>query len=610
MRAVVRNTPSLFDSPVAATVIIPDVDACDPATKRLDVVYKIFTTKIALALTGTPENRASATADPAARLAIARAPVRYQVTPVVRYNELERLVAGTRGWASLGPGRSRLEAGVEGSREVVNVDLAFTGSRESDAGLFRALEWNVGYHRRDRPTERNTLHEQRVVGQATGVTRPISAAGAVFRFASSLQGRSDEADVPRAIALPIGTLADAKSGVWRGAAGISLQSRHHAFAGSYGLQLGLTRGDAAVDYAKSIAEASYDGRLILGAAMRHHPLDIAVRSGAGRLSGDESVPLGERFFGGNTPVQFLEGQGWDFRNGPVLRSFPAFGFDRADRDDIGGDAFFSLNVTVAVPIWVRPLVPREVSSDATLRQALGAQLDSAEQILQTTHKMTDPAHARARETARTLEPQVKALEARLSSITGAIPASLKARATACDAQVAEFIPIAESVSNNTFVGSLLNSSVDEDEVTLSSMMRVCLDELNAELRDPDLGRIGAQLTASRQAIAEHISQIDGVRAQRLAARDMTFARGAVTTLLDEMNVISLAPTLTIDAARLSQRAPQPSDLTRYAVGTGLRLSVASAFHVTAGYAWNINRSSPERRGAAFVTVEVASPFGR
>ena len=142
------------------------------------------------------------------------------------------------------------------------------------------------------------------------------------------------------------------------------------------------------------------------------------------------------------------------------------------------------------------------------------------------------------------------------------------------------------------------------------MIRVCVDELNGRLKDAAIGRIGAQLTADRQAIADNIARIDNATAQRLAARDMSFARGAVTTLFDEMNAISVAPMLVFDAARLSQRAPLASDLTRYAFGTGVRLSVVSAFHVSGGYVWNVNRSDPERHGAAFLTIEVTAPFGR
>jgi hypothetical protein len=610
VRSAIRDTPSLFDSPITATVVIADVEACDTATKQLDVVYRIFTTKIALALSRTPEERAISTADPSARLALAATPVRYRVAPIVRYNELENLVVGGRGWVALGPGRGRFDVAVEASDEVANVDLVFTGSRESDAGFLRALEWNLGYHRRDRPTEERTLHEQRVNGQAIGVTRPMGAAGAVFRFATSLQGGSEKTDLP-AEPLPIGVLAASNSGVWKGAAGVTLQSRRHTLAGSYGLQLGFTRGDEAVDYVKSIGEVSYDGRLILRASMRRHPLEVASRFGAGRLSGDDGIPLSERFFGGNSAVPFVDGQGWDFRSNPVLRSFPASGFDSsAGGRNVGGDYFVSLNLTAAMPVWVRPLVPADVSSDSFIRESLNGQLASAQQTLETIHRIPDPAHLRAVEAARPLEQHVKALQSRLAEIMSSIPSPLKEVASSCDDQAAEFLPVAESVSEKTYVGSLLANPVDEGDATLSSIIRLCIDELNGKLGDAAIARIGAQLTGTRQEIADNIAQIDAAGAKRLAARDMAFARGTVATILDEMNAISLAPVFIVDAARLGQHAPPSSNVTRYGLGTGVRLSLASAFHLSGGYTWNVNRSASERRGATFLMVEVATLFGR
>jgi hypothetical protein len=241
---------------------------------------------------------------------------------------------------------------------------------------------------------------------------------------------------------------------------------------------------------------------------------------------------------------------------------------------------------------------------------LNGQLESAEQVLATTYRIADPAHVRAVESARPLRQHVEALQSRLSEIRPGIPAQLRALAGACDDQAAEFLPVAESISEETYVGSLLAQSVDEEDVTLSSMIRTCVDELNVKLADPVMTRIGVQLRTARRAIADNIAQIDTTRAQRLAARDMVFARGTVTTILDEMNAVSLAPVFVFDAARLGQHALPSSQTTRYGVGAGVRFSLASAFHVSAGYTWNVNRSLPERRGASFVMMEVATLFGQ
>jgi hypothetical protein len=60
---------------------------------------------------------------------------------------------------------------------------------------------------------------------------------------------------------------------------------------------------------------------------------------------------------------------------------------------------------------------------------------------------------------------------------------------------------------------------------------------------------------------------------------------------------------------MGQHGLPTSQTTRYGVGAGVRFSLASAFHVSAGYTWNVNRSLPERRGASFVMMEVTTLFG-
>src|SRR5579862_7331075 len=96
LRKALLDTPSLFESRVAATIVIADVEACDQVAKTLDVVYRVFTTKVPLAASRTIEGYSLDVNDPAARLGVAAAPVRARITPLVRYNSLEHLVGGGR----------------------------------------------------------------------------------------------------------------------------------------------------------------------------------------------------------------------------------------------------------------------------------------------------------------------------------------------------------------------------------------------------------------------------------------------------------------------------------------------------------------------------------
>jgi hypothetical protein len=611
LRAALLKRPSLFESRVAATIVVADVDACDQTAKQLDVVYRIFTTKVALGLSRTFESHPREVEDPAARLAIGETPARYRIAPLVRYDALEGLVGGARVSLALGRAFDRLEMNVEASNSVANLDLDLSGSLDTDAGFIRTFEWRVGYHNHDRPTDEHELKEQGLAGQMTVATRPLGSIGGVVRFASALEAGDQDTNIA-AGDLPPAYLRNAGYGRWKNAVGVTFRSRRHAFSGSYGLQLGHTRGRPFLDYTKSIGELGYDGHFAPTTGwLRHRPLGVTSRSAIGRLNGDDNVPAAERFFGGNMAVPFLTGEGWDFRGNPVLRSFPASSFSRlANGAAAGGDNFFSFNLTASIPAWFRPLVPPDVAADAFVRQAINGQLQSAETTLETSHKIQDPAHRRAVEAGQALKSILAAVRSRVAEILPTIQEPLKATAESCDEQADMLLAVVESITPKTYVGSLLAEPVDEDDATLSSVLRVCIDNLNARLADTALSAIGEQLAAARGALAEQIAHIDSANARRLAARDMTFARGAVDTIFDELNAVSVGPVLVFDVARLGQHAPPSRALTRYGVGAGVRLSIASAFHVSAGYVWNLDRSAPERHGAAFAAVELSTLFGR
>jgi hypothetical protein len=609
LRKLFEQTPSLFDSRAAATVINAAIDACNSSTKTLDVVYRVFTTKVPLALSRTFEGRSKETRDPAAHLAVAATPVHYRITPLLRYTALEHVVAGGRVTLNLPRAFDRLDAEVTASDVVLNADLELTGEHESEAGFIRRLEWSGGYHRHDRPTDDHEVKEEKVMGQLAALSRPLGSMGTVLRASTVLEGGRADTDFADAD-LPTAYLANVGYGTWKTAAGVTLRSRRHAWSGTYGLQLGFTSGTGGVDYTKWIGEVSYDGHFA-APTLSHYPLDVVTRLGFGRLSGDEGVPAAERFFGGNVAVPFLAGEQWDVRANPVLRSFPAFSFaNPGNGTTAGGDYFLSYTLTASIPVWVKPLVPRDVSEDAFLRQAIAGMLTSAESTLETSYKISDPAHQRAIVASHALKAILESLEGRVQEILPTLSEPLKTAAQSCQDQVQTLMDAVDAISSKTYVGALLAEPVDEGDATLPSVVRACVDDFAAKLGDAALLERGSELATARTAIADQIAQIDVPAARRLAVRDMRFARETVATVLDEMNGIAIGPVFAFDVARLGQHQQRSSDLTRYGIGTGVRLSIASSLHLSAGYVWNANRARDERRGAAFAALELTTLLGR
>jgi hypothetical protein len=297
------------------------------------------------------------------------------------------------------------------------------------------------------------------------------------------------------------------------------------------------------------------------------------------------------------------------RANPVLRSYPAFSLANV-RDGVaaGGDFFLSYNVTASMPVWVKPLVPSDISEDAFIRQSIDGMMTSSESTLTTSYKIADAAHQRAVAASRPLKSILEAIRHRVSQLLPTLSEDLKSRAQSCEDQIETLADAVDAVSPKTFVGGLLKEPVDEGDATLPSVIRACVDSLGAG--DAVLGEKGRELVATRTAIDHEIQQIDVRSAERLARTDMRFARETVGTVMDEMNAVAVGPTLVFDVSKLGQHQSPRSAITRYGVGTGVRLSIASTFHLSAGYVWNVHRPQGERPGAAFVAIELTSLLGR
>jgi hypothetical protein len=610
LRTFLRDAPALFESPLTLTVITADVDNCDRDRKTLDVVYQVLTTKVPLAWSRTLEGARQEADDPAARLALAPAPARFSITPLLRYSALEHIVGGARLSARLPRAFERLDADVTASDVVTNVDIQLTGSREREGDFLRGLEWSGSYHHDDRPTGDHHVAMQHVAAQFAASSQPLGSMGGVVRLATALQAADTTTDFTFG-ALPAGYFSRARYAAWKSAVGVTFRARRHAFSGSYGIQLGFTSADALVDFRKSVGEVVYDGRFAGSAAwLRRRAIEVGSRLTAGRLSGTAGIPAVERFIGGTTAVPFLAGDHWDLRENPVVRSFPAFSFASPGGDTrAGGDSFVAYNLTASLPVWVRPLVPTEITEDRVVRQTLEGQLNSAESALETTYKISDPAHQRAMTTSRSLTPTLEGIQSRLEALQPSIPDSLKTAAQSCLDQIQTMIDAVDAIGSATYVGSLLAEPVDEGDATLPSVIRVCIN-VGVGSNDAPLAALGRTLVAARSALADQIAQIDVGRARSLAVTDMAFARDTVGVVMDEMNAISVGPIFMLDIARLGQRQEPATDRTRYGVGTGVRLSVASSLHVSGGYVWNANRGAGERRGAAFAALELTTLLGK
>jgi hypothetical protein len=116
-------------------------------------------------------------------------------------------------------------------------------------------------------------------------------------------------------------------------------------------------------------------------------IGIEATVGAGHAWGD--VPEYARFYGGSSAGSFLYDGPYSpglklFPSGPLLRSFGEMqaGAGRTLGSARGGTGYWnaSLNLSIPVPAWSRPLIPAEDTGPATLKQVFKNQVSSGKTL--------------------------------------------------------------------------------------------------------------------------------------------------------------------------------------------------------------------------------------
>jgi hypothetical protein len=613
LRTQLRETPALFESPVVVSVVTAGVEQCDEASKQLDVVYGVYTTKVPLVVSRFLESREAQEVDPGTNLALAPVPLRFRLTPRLSYDRSNDFMGGAAISLAMGHAFDSLDADIQLSDTATFIDVAAASSRARSNGWLRVYEWSVGYHHADRPTDQEVLKERAFVGYVTTASRPLGAQGGTVRWTSLVEA-GEQRTALSAELLPADYVASAGYGSLKNAIGVDLRARRHGFSAAYGVLLGMTRGPDAFDYVKHVVDATYEARVGWKAvAWSHRPLDITTRWSVGQLGGDDATPATERFFGGATTTPFLPGTGWTIRSSPELRGFPPRWFNRVNANEaaIGATSYKTMTVTAAMAFWARPLVPPEVIDEPEVIQAVEAQLNSAEELIDILHRQTDPAYNGLLASAAALDSRLAAVDARIAAIEGTLPEELKEQATACRELIDDVrAQLDPELDPRPFLVALFAKPADEGDATLPNVRDVCLAQLGKGTGDGELAKLGRALVFEIDSMQTTANRIDVARSKRMAARDMVFPREVVHSIFHESNVWSLGPALMFDAAHIDLGTPTDESATRYALGAGLRFTLASTFHLTAGYVWNVNNMAGEPQGAPFLSISLTAPFGR
>ncbi|HEX5605190.1 MAG TPA: hypothetical protein VFY96_01670 [Candidatus Binatia bacterium] len=595
--------PDAIEQPVRVSVVITSVENC--STDRLDLVFTVFTTQVAPLLSRTFESYQLEKFAPERSAGIDAGNNPWRFSPSIAYDRAEQLSGGARleyrnanSVSSNFPFGSVIIEG-RGSARMHDFSAALSGSVVRGADWIEWAEWQLNYRNASNPTEESSLRQNRLVAQLTATTRPLGSVQLPLRFGGQLEGgtlRSHFADAD----LARNTIEGSSYGALKFYLGTTMRLDRHAFAFSYGLELGSTRPGAEIGWLKHIADVAHDVSFPVG---DHRSLEIESRLTAGIIQVPGSIPAAARFYGGNREEPFMPGDNWNIRSNPVIRSIPADHFSQTDNGR-GGTRFISYNMTAGIPIWRRPLVPPELSHDSEFTDELNGQLQTVTSLLQPDFAAKDPHFQRV---AAQLDEVQSALDKLLAIVSTAQPSApepvaqqFKACSSALNTAKRRVQAAAQSKGAAQYgdVSTLL--TVNETEDRLNKVRSACLEGLNSQLQDVQIAAAADSLEEIHSRMEKEFAQIDQSAASKQAESEMSYGKRTLNSILYEMNFLSLGPILLFDVARMS---PAGSKLgTRYGIGGGLRFTLISHVDFTIGYAANPKRITGQPPGAFFFSM--------
>jgi hypothetical protein len=580
------------------------IENCDPAAKELDVVFRVFSARVSPVLSTTFEFREKEQSNgPEARGSDEIAP--FRLMPLAGYNRSERLFAGGRAEGRWTAGRFPLERAIlegYGSTSAHSVEAALSGSYDSTSWLAHS-EWRLAFLNSSRPAADSRLSQGWLALQVSGTTKP--AAGAVFRFGAAAEGGNLQTRfAPSELASD--TLASAGYSSAKAFIGVTAHPPRQAIAVSYGIGFGSIGAGLRGDWRKHIGDVAYDFSL---PADGHRLFEFEQRLTTGGIEILRSVPAAARFFGGNREEFFIPGDTWKIRANPVIRSIPANRFYRTSAG-AGADRFVSYNSTAAFTVWGRPVVPQELTSDNEFKNQLNSSLTASTSFLDVAYRSKDPHFGGILNLLPDVKKSLDALVSAAEAAKPSIPAALSGPFDDCLSAAGDSQTLVNGAVRNKparAYGSVKELLRDGDS-PLATVVSACQDTLNASLNNPAIAAEAKSLTGFAATIETEFAAIDNNAAAAKAKSDMAYARRALNTILDEMNIVSISPVIVFDAARLAPSGTDPYGGFRYGLGGGIRLSLVNSISLTAGYAWNPDRRPREGPGAFFFALETRNLF--
>ncbi|HEU4834396.1 MAG TPA: hypothetical protein VFS90_08280 [Pyrinomonadaceae bacterium] len=592
------------------------VSVANCTDKKVDLIYRIYSTQIRPVLSARPEERVKerqTPQDPAGQTTVETAGASpFHFTPTASYDSTNLMAGGGRFeftprkfWKL--PFKSAIIKG-EASSRMHNVVAALEGAYDSqvETGNWLAhAEWLINFAHYSLPTGAGDIRGGHLTAHFAAVTKPLLNGNVSLRFGGSLEGGNRQTE-PGSLIIAPDTVPNAAFGTLKFYGALDSRFRNHIFSASYGVEMGAVGPAARVDWHKHVFDARHQFWYSLG---NHRLLDVESRFNLGRLYVPGQVPLPERFFGGRNEEFLIANDDWQIRANPVIRAIPGNRFFQTT-EGAGGREFFSYNLTAAYGIWRQTLVPEELTTDDDFKSELEGAITTVTNTLQNYYSSKDPhynnvvAQLPAAQTAlNDLKTAVATAQASrpdqeelFKACTRAVNGGLRRINSAMTPQGADPFGLIASVLSD-----------DPDEIQLLKVNQTCETDLNGVLHDANITAATGRVETLRKAMTAEFKQIDEARAQKQATDDLAFTRRTLNTLFNDVNIYSISPVFVFDMARIGPRNGAFGG-TRYGPGAGIRFELATTAHFTLGYAWNVKQGPGEGRGNIFFAIGVRDLF--
>jgi hypothetical protein len=597
---------------VSFAYVIPLLRDCDENAKTLQVVYRVYH----VGYPGVPSVGALTLAPAFIRIGNSDLSTLFSVQPSIGYDAARHFFGG--GQAEFRRKSNGLfnvlSVSGYGSSSSLLLQANVSGSKDWATGAISHFEWGLNYVSNDIPTGLYSVSEKQLAIRFSGIARPVDSSSWTIHFGASVAGGNQQSAGP-IVPAPVG-VASSPVGALKLYVGSAWNNGPASLTTSYGIQLGNSQPAVGLDFIKQIANVAGSMRFL---PVDHHPLMVDGEFRAGWITSYGTIPLAERFFGGNISTPFIPGDSWVVQGNPLIRSFPANNLVFAN-GPWGGTKFISVNTNISYAVWGRPLVPTNVASE--FEPGLQGEMKTFKQVLTDTY-VADSQSFKDLETAiagnsgalAELQQHLNKIKTQVgisSDAASAVDTSLDDLNSVNsqiqvlgkrDASVDPLIPVIQLVVGGVGGWKGYVSDLADDLATLQQA-------LTSPSQDEDRRFIASSEQELRKLRSNAFTQyqtLDTALASAKAESSLKFPAHVLSELLHSINLYSISPTLLFDIARLGPQMSGGDLGTQYGLGPAIRFGLVNV-DFTLGYSFNIKQGPGLPRGATVVGLTFENIF--